>query len=342
MITNNILFFNLLVNSINPFFILSFNIMENLYKNCQLCPRKCGINRNTHKGFCGVGPKIKLSSLVLHKGEEPPISGVNGSGTFFFSGCPLGCTFCQNTQISKTCIGKEITVEEFADLMLLVQKEGGHNVNFVTGTQFIPSIIQGIILARRNGLTIPCVWNTSGYETPESINLLLNYIDIFLPDCKTLNKEVSDRIFPGSNYYLAISNTLELMIKPVIIKNDLYKQGTIIRHLVLPGLIDNTREIIEYYAKNLRDKALLSIMVQYTPPKNVDLPQNYPWQMKEEGNNLTKREYNKIFEWLEEFNIEEGFIQDLSTKDAWLPDFTKKNPFPPKFSRVLWDWQSIN
>lgn len=305
--------------------------MIDRYNECTLCPRGCRVNRHEKLGFCGVSSNLRLASVVLHKGEEPPVSGINGSGTFFFSGCTLGCNFCQNFQISKRMEGSDISMETFVELLFKVEEEGGHNVNFVTGTQFIPSIIEGLVIARKKGFSLPAVWNTSGYETKESLELLSEHIQIFLPDLKCVDDSVSTKIFGGSNYSKIIKDSLPLMIKPMEIKNDLMISGTIIRHLVLPGYMENTHNVIKYYAENFKDRAFLSVMVQFTPPSHI----------KWEKNDITDSEYDKIVDWFYDYDIEEGFLQDHENERFWLPNFNNLNPFPREYSRVIWSKNMI-
>ncbi len=224
-------------------------------------------------------------------------------------------------------MGKDISTEYFSQLLLEVQNRGAHNVNFVTGTQFVPQIINGLNIAKARGFSLPVVWNSSGYETPETLKILDNHVQIFLPDCKTVNSSIANQVLNSKDYAEVIRKALPLMIKEIKIVDDIMIQGTIIRHLVLPGLLNNTKEVLKYFSENFKERAFLSVMVQCS---------SLPNEMKDKNYRITESEYDQIFQWFEEFGIEEGFIQDLEQERFWLPDFIKYNPFPEKYSEVIW------
>jgi putative pyruvate formate lyase activating enzyme len=307
--------------------LLNFNL-EHFYKSCRLCPRSCGINRAAgEKGFCKETAALRIASVVLHLGEEPPIAGAGGSGTIFISGCNLGCAFCQNHQISQgngsETLGREVSAGEFAEICLKLQARKAENINIVTGSHAIPAIVQGIIAARNNGSKIPVLWNSSAYENTEALELLKGHIDIFLPDLKTLDRETAAKFFGARDYPDVASQAILKMTSKK-------KEKVIIRHLILPGCLESTRSVLRWFAENVKDKALLSLMTQYTPVKapyrKEQIPERY----------LQSDEYNTILGWLEEFGIEEGFCQELVTGSDWLTDFTKYNPFPSALSVPIW------
>ena len=314
--------------------------MKDPYAECRLCPRLCRADRNRTEGFCKSGTRLKISSAVLHKGEEPPISGSRGSGAVFFTGCTLGCSFCQNYQISANDMGTEQTEQEFVQILLDLQNKGAHNINFVTGTHFIPGIAKCLSAARKSGLTIPAVWNTSGFESEEGLAILSDCIDIFLPDIKTVDPCISARILGTESYARNIIPAIEKMIvPPVYDEQGLMKKGTITRHLVLPGLSENTRQVLELFSEKFRDRALISLMVQYAAPSGPALSDDFPDRMKKRSGGLSPLEYDELIEWLDLYKIEEGFVQDLSDDYGWLPDFKRYNPFPGEYSEVVWHWE---
>ena len=236
-------------------------------------------------------------------------------------------------------MGKEQTIQEFVRILLELQNKGAHNINFVTGTHFIPGIAKVLDSARREGLEIPAVWNTGGFESDEGLDILSDCIDIYLPDIKTTNIGISGKILGTELYARNIIPAIEKMIiPPVYDEQGLMKKGTIIRHLVFPGLLENTRQVLEVYAEKFRGKALLSLMVQYAVPSGPEFSSGLPERMKTGRGALSPKEYDRILKWLDLYEIEEGFIQDLSDDYDWLPDFRRFNPFPGEYSEVVWHW----
>lgn len=313
--------------------MVSVNHVMDLYRNCFLCPKKCGVDRIAGKrGICGESDGLRIAVANLHFGEESPVTGERGSGTVFFTGCPLQCAFCQNCQISRGDIGRSVSPEVFASICIALQDGGAENINLVTGSHFIPSILHGIEIARIEGLDIPVLWNTSGYETLESLELISDIIDVWLPDLKTLNGEIADRFFKAPDYPEAAKRAIEWMVKQnsPLIEGGIISKGTILRHLVIPGHVEETREVISWYRERLHGKALLSLMFQYTPiegdPKGPDRV-------------VSAAEYDAVLSLLDEFKIEEGYIQERDEKSPWVPDFTRLNPFPADFSTVIWHWR---
>lgn len=304
------------------------------YRDCRLCPRECRVDRTAGEtGFCGQTDKVMIGSAALHFGEEPPITGEGGSGTIFFSGCTMGCPFCQNWQISRGFIGAEISVETLAQIMVELQNRGAENINFVTGTHFIPSISLAVSMARKRGLTVPLVWNCSGYETLEALEELDGYIDIYLPDYKASRPHLTKRLYQAPDYPEIAEKALLHMAESRPLEYDekgMMRKGVIVRHLVLPGELESTEKFLRWYSENLSEKALLSLMVQYSPviiPGNkVEIPDRY----------ISEEEYDQLLVWLDECGIEEGFFQDLEQTSDWLPDFNNRVPFPSEQTKVIW------
>jgi len=316
--------------------------MLNHYKSCRLCPKNCGVDRLAgEKGYCGETANLRIGAVVIHKGEEPPLVGFGGSGTIFVSGCNLGCNFCQNYQVSQdengsASLGKEVCNDEFADICTALHGKGAENINIVTGSHAVPGLINGFIAARKRGINIPILWNSSGYDSCEALDLLKDYIDIYLPDLKTLDSEIAGRFFNAPDYPDTAKAAILKMIDNIKQKTEQTSanEKVIIRHLILPGYLDSTRSVLRWFSDNVRDRAMLSLMTQYTPipnrltssGKKKPMPQRY----------LSKEEYETVLYWLKEFNIEEGFCQELVTGNDWLPDFKLSNPFPSDLSVPVW------
>lgn len=327
------------------------------YDSCNLCPRNCGVNRYCGCGFCGEGAELRLACASIHRGEEPPITGTGGSGTIFVSGCNLGCVFCQNHQISRPALlrsglaargaeqplGRAVSIEEFVMICRTLQKAGAENINIVTGSHAIPALAAGIDAARSAGVYIPVLWNTSSYETVQALELLRGRIGIFLPDLKTLNVDIAKRFFNAPDYPAAAEAAIRTMMDMAA---DSTGPGTaadrvIIRHLILPGFLDSTRQVLNWFADNARGRALLSIMTQWTPPAGAgfdsgvqkDMPAGIP------SCYVSMAEYETVLAWLDEFGIEDGYCQELVTGSDWLPDFSRLNPFSSELSKPVWHWR---
>ena len=304
--------------------------MVNHYTSCSLCPRTCAVNRLAGKtGFCGETSDLRIAAAVIHKGEEPPLVGTGGSGTIFVSGCNLGCVFCQNYQVSQGegkengRLGKPVSPEEFAAICIALRDAGAENINIVTGSHAVPGLIEGFKAARKAGVNLPVLWNSSGYDSIPALELLKDYIDIYLPDLKTLDSEIAAKFFNAPDYPETAKAAILKMCDNV---RD--KSKVIVRHLVLPGCLDSTRSVLRWFADNVMENALLSLMTQYTPipNRNREMPDRY----------LSEDEYKTVLEWLEEFKIEDGFCQELVTGNDWLPDFKKHNPFSSELSVPVW------
>lgn len=287
---------------------------------CDICPRKCGVNREKGElGFCKMKDKIKIARYFLHYWEEPIISGETGSGTIFFSGCNLKCIFCQNYKISSENMGKEISVERLKEICLELQNMGANNINLVTGTHFLPLIKEALILAKKEGLTIPIVYNTSSYENVESLKEMEGLIDIYLPDLKYYDNKLAENFSLANNYFEIATNAIKEMVrqtgKPVI-ENNIMKKGVIVRHLLLPNNLEDSKKIIKYLHDTYDEDIYISIMNQYTPIKKFD---KYP----ELNRTLTDKEYDELVNYACDLNITQAFIQEGETcKESFIPDFT--------------------
>lgn len=287
---------------------------------CRLCPRQCGVDRSKRTGYCGVSDRVKLARAALHFWEEPCISGERGSGTVFFSGCALKCVFCQNYQLSAGHFGKEVSIQRLAEIFLELQQQGAHNINLVTGGHYVPQIVQALELVRKN-LKIPVVYNSSGYETVETLRQLKGYVDIYLPDLKYYSPERSARYSNARDYFAVASQAVQEMFSQVgpvqFDEQGMLQKGVVVRHMVMPNGVEDTMDILTWIAEHLPlDDILVSVMSQYTPfYKSADYP--------EINRRLTQEEYDRVLDWMECMGIEQGFVQELSSaKEEYTPDFS--------------------
>jgi putative pyruvate formate lyase activating enzyme len=289
------------------------------YSSCSLCPRECGSDRKNSFGFCRCGDKIKVARAALHFWEEPCISGKNGSGTVFFSGCTLRCCYCQNYRISSGCFGKEVSAERLSEIFLKLQEKGAHNINLVTPTQYLPGILTALD-AVKGKLHIPVVYNCGGYEKVEAIKLLKGYVDIFLPDLKYFDSELSHRYSGAADYFSVASAAIIEMIaqtgEPVFDKDGILQKGVIIRHMVLPGGRNDSIKILNWMKANLPEgKYLLSLMSQYTPAFES-------FRHKEINRRVTSFEYDCVTQKAEKLGLTTGFMQERSSaKEEYTPPF---------------------
>jgi putative pyruvate formate lyase activating enzyme len=275
---------------------------------------------------------LRLAFAGIHRGEEPLITGAGGSGTIFVSGCNLGCVFCQNFQISQKGIGRVVSQDEFAEICLALQERGAENINIVTGSHAAPVIALGIMAARKKGLSIPVLWNSSGYDGMESLEILKDIVDVYLPDLKTLNGEIAERFFNVPDYgEHATAAILKMLEYRELRLNETMLSGVMVRHLVIPGFLENTRQVLRWFSENCKGKALFSLMTQYTTPVGTDaeIPRRY----------ISEDEYKAVLSMLDEFGIDDGFCQELVTNSDWLPDFTKANPFSSELSIPVWHYK---
>lgn len=293
---------------------------------CTLCPRNCGVDRDNGKtGYCGQTDKVYVARAALHMWEEPCISGKEGSGTVFFCGCTLRCIFCQNHQIalgkaeSGDKIGKEVSIERLKEIFLELQEKGANNINLVTGTHYIPQIAMALKLAKEEGLKIPIVYNTSGYEKAESLQILDGLVDIYLPDMKYVSKELSKEYSNASDYFEMASKALEEMVRQVgeaqFDTRGYMTKGVIVRHLVLPGSTRDSKAVLDYLWNTYGNNIYLSIMNQYTPVEQI---KNHPLLSRK----VTKREYSKVVDYALSLGWENAFIQEGETaKESFIPGF---------------------
>jgi putative pyruvate formate lyase activating enzyme len=297
---------------------------EEMLMNCKLCARNCGVNRlENQTGYCNSGVKIKIAHVSLHHWEEPCVSGTNGSGTIFFSNCNMKCVYCQNGKISTNGYGKEISINDLTDIMLSQQAKKAHNINLVTPTHYVPQIIEAIKLARKSGLHIPIVYNTNSYENIETIKALKDYIQIYLADFKYFNNKYSIKYSNSNDYLNTAKNSIKEMYAIVgslyLDEKGLLQNGVIIRHLMLPGLLFDSKKIIDYIHETYGNNIYISLMNQYTPTFNSsDFPEiNKP---------LNPKHYDALIEHCLDNNINNVFIQDEGTSsESFIPNFNLNN-----------------
>ena len=283
-------------------------ILTNL-ERCNICPHKCQVNRiKGQVGRCKSGNKVKIALYSIHNFEEPCISGKNGSGTIFFSNCNLNCVFCQNYEISQLGQGKEFEINELADIMIKEQEKGVENINLVTPTSYIIQIAESIKIAKGKGLKIPIVYNTNSYENIESLKLLDGLVDIYLPDLKYYYNKLGKRYSNVENYFEIATNAILEMYRQVgnvqIDSNGILQKGVVIRHLVLPNHIENSKKVLKWIKENLDNKVFVSIMAQYFPTykaKNIE----------KINRKLTKKEYQEIMEYVDSIGLDNGYVQEL-------------------------------
>ena len=319
-------------------------------KSCMLCPRKCGVDRTQgEKGVCGQTDELRVARAALHMWEEPCISGSRGSGAVFFSGCALHCVFCQNHAIAGGTAGKLITVERLAEIFLELQEQGANNINLVTAGHFTPQVMRALDLAKQQGLALPVVYNTSAYEEAESIRSLDGYVDVYLPDLKYVDPVLSRKYSHASNYFEKAGAAIAEMVRQTgemkfVLETEtagspaagdrketmgvaeyqrrseqgeslLMTRGVIVRHLLLPGCIENSKRVLDYLLDTYGDSIFISIMNQYTPLPHVAA---YP----ELNRRVTDREYNAVIDYALERGLENGFIQEGGTaEESFIPEF---------------------
>ncbi len=294
----------------------------NLLKECRLCPRNCGINRYEKVGVCGASNKVRVSHYSLHEWEEPVISGINGSGTVFFSHCNLKCIFCQNKKISTGGYGKDITNKRLGEIFLELQEKGAHNINLVTPTHYVPQIVSVLKKIKGKELEIPVVYNTSSYENVSTIELLDGLVDVYLADFKYFDDELAKNYSNCKNYFEVASKAISKMYEQVgnpVFENDLMKKGVIVRLLLLPGHKEDIKKIIKYIYDTYKDNVYISIMNQYTPvTKTLDYP-NLNWT-------VTDSEYCDVINYACDLGVTCAFIQEGETaSESFIPDFDCSN-----------------
>ncbi|HET91441.1 MAG TPA: radical SAM protein [Chloroflexi bacterium] len=294
---------------------------------CECCPRKCRVNRLEGKvGFCGIRASVQVSYAGLHFGEEPPISGTRGSGTIFFAGCNLRCVFCQNYQISQEFQQSQtrtLTTDELASDMLRLQDAGAHNINFVSPSHVIFQVTDAIEVAQGKGLVVPVVYNSNGYDSVDALRQIRGLVDVYLPDIKYLDDELGKQLSAVDDYATIISGVLGEMLDQVghleVDDEGIAVRGLLVRHLVLPGCLDNSRRCLHLLADLSRD-TFVSIMSQYSPQYKACA---YPGIDR----TLTEAEYDEIIEYALDLGLENAFVQGLESQDHYLPDFARQGPF---------------
>ena len=293
---------------------------SDLYKECRLCPRNCRVDRTDgNAGYCSQSAELYLARAALHEWEEPCISGERGSGTVFFSGCPLHCVYCQNDAISGGKAGKSVTPDRLCEIFYELQEKGAHNINLVTPTHFLPHIAAAIEKVKANGFSLPFVYNTSGYEKVESISMLSGLVDIYLPDFKYTDTELAKNYSNAEDYIgvakAAIAEMVRQQPTPCFDENGMMTKGVIVRHLMLPDIYKNSKDAIEYLYKTYGDSIYISIMSQYTPIKENE---KFPSLNKK----VKKREYDRLVDYAIDLGVGNAFIQDTSSAtEGFIPQF---------------------
>jgi putative pyruvate formate lyase activating enzyme len=278
--------------------------------SCLLCPRQCGVNRSIGEhGYCQAGQRLRVASHCLHKGEEPPISGSLGSGTIFFAHCSMACAYCQNYPISQLGHGNDIGVDNLTEMMLRLERMGAHNINLVTPAHFLPHIVEALTDARRRNLRVPIVYNSSGYERPETIRMLEGLIQVYLVDMRYSRAESGVRYSDAPDYPFFNRRAIQEMIRqvgPLACRGGLAVQGVVIRHLLIPTLISETREILRYISTRIGREVPVSLMSQYFPTNRAH---SYP----EINRRVNETEYSEAISLLDRYDLAEGWVQEPGT-----------------------------
>jgi putative pyruvate formate lyase activating enzyme len=297
--------------------------MHELFRKCNLCPRSCHVDRaNGKTGFCHMSHELVVSRAALHMWEEPCISGNSGSGAIFFSGCSLGCCFCQNRDISGGAAGKTISTDRLCEIFFELKEQGANNINLVTPDHYVPQIICAIDKAKTEGFDLPFVYNCSGYENANLIKMLEGYVDIYLPDFKFMSSAISSRYSNTPDYSEKAKESIAEMVrqcggeKTDFTEEGIMTKGVIVRHLLLPGHIQDSKEIIDYLYSTYGNDIYISIMSQYTPMKDIGI--KYP----ELSNKVSQEEYDELVDYAIDIGVENGFIQEGDTADeSFIPPF---------------------
>jgi putative pyruvate formate lyase activating enzyme len=288
------------------------------YAQCKLCARACGVDRTDGKiGFCRSTDKIKITRIDLHHWEEPIISGDRGSGTVFFSGCSLGCVYCQNARISRSSVGIEYTPEALAAKMIELEKKGAHNINFVTPTHFTPSIIEAVGIARSLGLSVPIVYNTGSYDTVDTVRTLENTVDIYLPDLKYYRPKTAKSLSYAGNYPDVARSAIAEMVRQrptPVIEEGIMRSGVIVRVLLLPSHVAEAKLSVKHLHEAYGNSIYISLMNQYTPMPGMTSPLN---------RTVTNAEYSELVSYAERIGVVNAFIQEGGTQsESFIPEFT--------------------
>ncbi len=290
--------------------------------NCQVCPQNCGVNRYETTGFCKAGFNLKINLAQLHHGEEPVFSGSNGSGTIFFSYCNLRCVFCQNYSISHLGWGTYYNEEDCAQIMLKLQEAGAHNINLVSPTQYTPQLVKTITIARENGLSIPVLWNSNGYENVFTLQSLAGLVDIYLPDFKYAHSFYSKKYSSAKDYPEIAIRALEEMFRQVghlqLDSEGIAKKGILVRHLVLPNHLSGTKKVLYILYEHFGTELALSLMAQYYPTGKAN-------EFPELNRSLKKEEYEEAVETAEALGFKTLYLQKIYSSPEWTPDFQPHN-----------------
>lgn len=296
-----------------------------LLESCEVCPRRCKVNRlRGERGFCRVDGDILVAYYGKHFGEEPPITGENGSGNIFFSSCNLRCVFCQNYQISHDMIGKKIEIEDLVSIFFELEKKGAHNINLVSPTPYVPYVATAMKKAKELGIRIPFVYNTNAYERKETIRLLEGLVDIYLPDFKYWNGNIAKKLSYAVDYpKYAMESILEMKRQVgsfLIIESGIAKKGLLIRLLVLPNNVSGTKNVLKWIKEKMGTDVTISLMSQYQPMYRAH---EFPMIKR----TLTDDEYREVIEYTSSLGFEDVYIQDLDSSGIFVPDFTREEPF---------------
>lgn len=291
-----------------------------LLRDCVLCPRECRVDRTAGKtGYCGVSDKLVVARAALHMWEEPCLSGREGSGTVFFAGCALKCVYCQNHQIARGLAGKTIDIDRLAEIFLELSEAGANNINLVTPDHYVLHVIEALDIARRHGLRIPVVYNCSGYAKVETLKLLEGYVDIYLPDLKYMSPEPAVKYSNCRDYFASAAKAIEEMVRQVgevqFDDRGIMLKGVIVRHLTLPGYLEDSKQIVKYLHDTFGNTIYISIMNQYTPVIKHTV-------YKELNRRITEAEYQELVDYAVSIGVENGFVQEGETAlESFIPEF---------------------
>ena len=324
------------------------------YAPCMQCPRKCAVDRKAVHGLCGERDTVRIASACLHFGEEPPVTVFGGSGTIFFTGCTLRCVFCQNYQISQNGMGRTVDAAEFVKICRTLENAGAENINLVTGSHAIPRIASYLKRAREEGVSIPFCWNSSAYESVETLELLEDLVSVWLPDLKTLSPELAKHLFGAENYPEAAALAVRWMIDrfPLSLvqktkggtEKEKIERGVIVRHLFLPGRFSETADTLEWLKHHADGKALISLMSQYTPVPFAESENECAKRKRAleaiENRLVSKIEDRDLRDLIDAYGFEYLFYQELSDDTSWLPDFNRTQPFSNALAKPVWHWKT--
>ncbi|MDO4322861.1 MAG: radical SAM protein [Lachnospiraceae bacterium] len=300
---------------------------DSILQNCILCPRECGVNRKQgQRGRCRVNAQVRVARAALHMWEEPCISGTEGSGAVFFSGCSLGCVYCQNREISGGKSGMDISVSRLADIFLELEAQGANNINLVTAGHYVPQVIEALESAKNAGLHIPVVYNSSGYEKVETLKWLEGLVDVYLPDFKYMDPVLAEQYSSAPDYPAVARKAIREMVRqrpqPQFDRRGIMTAGVVVRHLLLPGHVREAKRVLEYLHQEYGEKIYISMMNQYTPgPAVAEDPLLH--------RRVTKREYERLLDFAQEIGIIQGFYQEGETaKESFIPAFDCQGVLP--------------